>query len=393
MDQLGDATSAALAGNGSVPLTSELPSSKEVPVNELLKSNGQFHSDKNTHFRNSPKKDHFTDDLPSLEEVVKSPITSRLLVSAKEARCLIGSGGSVIGSIRTETDTRADISKFSQGSDERILTVSGGVDDVAKALSYFAQALVNAATDAKPQFYPLFPLKQLLSVANVAGSTTVLRLLVANGHMGTLMGVRGSKIQRLQLQCNVVITASKLTLGGLNERLVEVQGAVDNLYDALRLMLRCLVEDPPAVLTPYIPSSGRRGLTGNGAGGSGPGGSGSGSGSSFGNSGGNYHSRSGPGSTPRITETVSFASDMVGALIGKNGTRIQGVCKVSGASIAIADESDHERVFTITGSQRAVEKARDLLEHNFKREERRRAEVEAEAAAAAASESSPHSDE
>ena len=94
--------------------------------------------------------------LPSLQDKsnIDALINYRVLVSAKEAGCLIGTNGQVIDSIRNETNTKAGISRLIPGSHERILTVLGKLDDCAKALSYFAQALINANIES----YNYFPL-------------------------------------------------------------------------------------------------------------------------------------------------------------------------------------------------------------------------------------------
>lgn len=285
--------------------------------------------------------------LPLLDDdSAAALINYRVLVSAKEAGCLIGQNGSVIDSIREQTNTRAGISKLEPGSYERILTVSGSLDDAAKSLSFFAQALVNAS--ASTQFtYASFPLKQLLQLPNVDGETTILRLLIPNAQMGTLIGARGLRIQEIQRNCNVLMIASKSFLPGSNERLVELQGTVDNFYDALRIILRCLIEGFSSQVgtTYYVPRAGNL--------------------------------RPAPLTLlPRnvVSDTISFPNDIVGALIGKNGSRIQGVRKVSGATIAISeDDGQAEREFTIAGSARAVEKAKSLLYHNLERERRKQA--------------------
>lgn len=291
--------------------------------------------------------------LPSLNDASSASalINYRVLVSAKEAGCLIGQNGTVIDSIREETGTRAGISRLQPGSHERILTVSGTLDDASRALSYFAQALVNASAETHFS-YMYFPLKQLLLIPNIEGETTILRLLIPNAQMGTLIGSRGTRIQQIQKECNILMIASKSFLPDSNERLVELQGTVDNLYDSLRLILRCLIEDFSSAVgtTYYVPrGSLTRGDTSN-------------------------------GQKRTITQTVSFPNNIVGALIGKNGARIQGVRKVSGATIGISDEEEgnEERVFTITGSAKAVEKAKALLYHNLEREENRRTQAEAE---------------
>lgn len=291
--------------------------------------------------------------LPSLTEPSHSSalINYRVLVSAKEAGCLIGQNGAVIDSIRGETGTRAGISRLQPGTYERILTVSGTLDDASKALSYFAQQLVNASTET--QFsYMYFPLKQLLLIPNIEGETIILRLLIPNAQLGTLIGSKGARIQQIQRECNVLMIASKLHLPDSTERLVELQGTVDNLYDSLRIILRCLIEDFSSAVgtTYYVPR------------------------------GAQTRGEANEGSRRSITTTVSFPNNIVGALIGKNGARIQGVRKVSGATIGISEEEKgvHERVFTITGSAKAVEKAKALLYHNLEREESRRVQAESE---------------
>lgn len=301
--------------------------------------------------------------LPSLQDKsnIDALINYRVLVSAKEAGCLIGTNGQVIDSIRNETSTKAGISRLIPGSHERILTVLGKLDDCAKALSYFAQALINGNIEN----YNYFPLKQLSSTPNT-NDTTILRLLIPNSQMGTLIGFKGIRIQQLQNNYNISMIASKSFLPGSNERLVELQGTVDDLYDSLRIISRCLIEDFSSIVgtTYYVPRGNtyshshnhnhnhNNNSTGVGAGSGVGGGSGAG----------------------KTIDTISFPNDIVGALIGKRGSRIDGVRKVSGAMIAISEiiEGENERIFTITGSSHSVEKAKQMIYQNFKREEERR---------------------
>ncbi|CAI5760736.1 unnamed protein product [Candida verbasci] len=290
--------------------------------------------------------------LPSLVDKsnIDALINYRVLVSAKEAGCLIGQNGQVIDSIRGETNTKAGISKLVPGSSERILTVSGKIDSCAKALSFFAQALCNSQIET----YNYFPLKQLSSQPCIENETTILRLLIPNSQMGTLIGSKGARIQQIQNNFNISMIASKSFLPGSKERLVELQGRVNDLYDALRIISRCLIEDFSSIVntTYYVPRS-------------------------------HYNTASstntnGSNGFRKNTASISFPNDMVGALIGKNGSRIQGVRKISGANIGISEpiEGKNERIFTITGSQQSIEKAKNLLYHNMEREEQRRAEQE-----------------
>ncbi|KAG9804657.1 hypothetical protein KCU68_g22323, partial [Aureobasidium melanogenum] len=78
------------------------------------------------------------------------------------------------------------------------------------------------------------------------------------------------------------------------------------------------------------------------------------------------------------TQNISIPADMVGCIIGRGGSKISEIRKSSGARISIAkaphDESG-ERMFTITGSSSANEKALYLLYENLEAEKMRRSQM------------------
>lgn len=59
-------------------------------------------------------------------------LTLRALVSTKDAGVIIGKGGKNVAELREQTGVKAGVSKVVPGVHERILTVSGPVDRVAK---------------------------------------------------------------------------------------------------------------------------------------------------------------------------------------------------------------------------------------------------------------------
>ena len=78
------------------------------------------------------------------------------------------------------------------------------------------------------------------------------------------------------------------------------------------------------------------------------------------------------------TQNISIPSDMVGCIIGRGGAKISDIRRSSGARISIAkaphDETG-ERMFTITGSAAANEKALYLLYENLESEKMRRSQA------------------
>ena len=73
---------------------------------------------------------------------------------------------------------------------------------------------------------------------------------------------------------------------------------------------------------------------------------------------------------------------MVGCIIGRNGTKITEIRRLSGSKISIAKEPHDEtgeRMFTIVGTPEANEKALFLLYNQLESEKERRVGKEAQA--------------
>ena len=62
-------------------------------------------------------------------------LTLRALVTTKDAGVIIGKGGKNVADLREQTGVKAGVSKVVPGVHERVLTVSGDVDAVAKVIS------------------------------------------------------------------------------------------------------------------------------------------------------------------------------------------------------------------------------------------------------------------
>ena len=59
-------------------------------------------------------------------------MTLRALVSTKDAGVIIGKAGKNVADLRDQTGVKAGVSKVIPGIHERVLTVSGSVEAVAK---------------------------------------------------------------------------------------------------------------------------------------------------------------------------------------------------------------------------------------------------------------------
>lgn len=69
-------------------------------------------------------------DVNNVQE--EDQLTLRALVSTKEAGVIIGKGGKNVAELRDSTGVKAGVSKVVQGIHDRVLTVSGTLEGVAK---------------------------------------------------------------------------------------------------------------------------------------------------------------------------------------------------------------------------------------------------------------------
>jgi heterogeneous nuclear rnp K-like protein 2 len=213
--------------------------------------------------------------------------------------------------------------------------------------------------------------------------------------MGTVIGRSGLKIKAIQDASGARMVASKEILPQSTERIVEVQGSADSIGTAIGEIGKCLLEDwergvGTVLFHPGVSNGDERHTSRRGGGSWNTSGNGhrraNGEGSQRGRGNSpppspppqNYSQQ--PASNLR-TQNISIPSDMVGCIIGRNGTKITEIRRLSGSKISIAktphDETG-ERMFTIVGTPEANEKALFLLYNQLESEKERRVGREAQ---------------
>jgi heterogeneous nuclear rnp K-like protein 2 len=223
--------------------------------------------------------------------------------------------------------------------------------------------------------------------------------------MGTIIGRQGLKIKQIQDASGVRMVAQKEMLPQSTERIVEVQGAPGSIEKAIWEIGKCLIDDHErgygtVLYNPSVrvqPGVGPGPISNGGAAGGLNGGRSynrTGHGADFSDAPATpYNSRrSGSDAASRPpppthdedgvelqTQNISIPSDMVGCIIGRGGSKISEIRKTSGARISIAKaphDDTGERMFTITGSASANEKALYLLYENLEAEKMRRSQAQ-----------------
>jgi len=218
------------------------------------------------------------------------------------------------------------------------------------------------------------------------GAIASIRLLISHNLMGTVIGRQGVKIKHIQDMSGARMIASKEMLPQSTERVVEVKGTVEALQIALTEIGQCLVDDKERAFGTVLYNPTKATQFNGSEGGSGRRSSitRTGNGSDFSNpsaTGGSSERRMSTSSQtmandPNLrTQNIAIPSDMVGCIIGKGGSKISEIRRLSGSRISIAKLPHNEageRMFTIQGTAQANERALYLLYAQLESEKERR---------------------
>ncbi|KAK3677203.1 PAB1 binding protein [Recurvomyces mirabilis] len=369
--------------------------------------------------------------MPYHQQDETSWLHMRAIISSAEAATVIGKGGENVSQIRRLAGAKCTVSEYSRGAVERILTVSGHVDAVAKAFGLIIRTLNQEPLEA-----PSTP----------QSKTYPLRLLIPHILIGSIIGKQGVRIREIQEASGARLNASESCLPLSTERSLVVLGVADAVHIATYYVGSTLVEQltdrfgGPAAsnyasrhgggpqgpvpggmqVVPYVPqhAGGQMGHPDNnmrrpphpqqqqqrapsqgyGMPGYGmppqqpqapmPYGAGSpraayagagphqpqphGAHPTPGYGGGPPNpSHAGPPQQPMqgmvpgqpITQQIFIPNDMVGAIIGKGGAKINEIRQLSGSVIKINEPQDNnnERLVTITGTQECNQMALYML--------------------------------
>jgi heterogeneous nuclear rnp K-like protein len=356
---------------------------------------------------------------PHQEDNTSNWLHVRAIISSAEAATVIGKGGENVTQIRKMAGAKCTVSEYSRGAVERILTVSGHVDAVAKAFGLIIRTLNQEPLDAP---------------SNPQSKTYPLRLLIPHILIGSIIGKQGNRIREIQETSGARLNASESCLPLSTERSLVVLGVADAIHIATFYVGSTLVEQlterfgsvaasayagrqggPQGVVpggmqvVPYVPQhaggqmgnsdryrqhpSGPQRTPAAGQYGMPYGGPpqphlpqqpmhyGAGSPRAAYASAGPQQpqpyghgppqpAHAGPPQQPMqgmpgqpITQQIFIPNDMVGAIIGKGGAKINEIRQLSGSVIKINEPQDNnnERLVTITGTQECNQMALYML--------------------------------
>ncbi|XP_055513622.1 poly(rC)-binding protein 3 isoform X8 [Leucoraja erinacea] len=291
-------------------------------------------------------------------------LTIRLLMHGKEVGSIIGKKGETVKKMREESCARINISEGS--CPERIVTITGPTDAIFKAFSMIANkfeedisaSMTNSTVASKPP--------------------VTLRLVVPASQCGSLIGKGGSKIKEIRETTGAQVQVAGDMLPNSTERAVTISGTPDAIILCVKQICVVMLESPPKGATiPYRPKPASAPVI-------------------F--AGGQAYAVQGQFAIPHPDLTklhqlamqhtpftplgqttpgfpgldatgqtssheLTIPNDLIGCIIGRQGTKINEIRQMSGAQIKIANaiEGSTERQITITGSPANISLAQYLI--------------------------------
>ncbi|KIX96991.1 uncharacterized protein Z520_07105 [Fonsecaea multimorphosa CBS 102226] len=172
--------------------------------------------------------DRATSQAPSMPPQDETNwIHIRAVISSAEAATCIGKGGENVTQIRRLSGAKCTVSDYSRGAVERILTVSGAQDAVAKAFGLIIRTLNNEPLEAP---------------STAQSKTYPLRLLIPHILIGSIIGKSGVRIREIQEASGARLNASDSCLPLSTERSLVVLGVADAVHIATYYIAVTLVE-------------------------------------------------------------------------------------------------------------------------------------------------------
>ncbi|XP_032301950.1 poly(rC)-binding protein 3 isoform X5 [Coturnix japonica] len=253
-------------------------------------------------------------------------LTIRLLMHGKEVGSIIGKKGETVKKMREESGARINISEGN--CPERIVTITGPTDAIFKAFAMIAYKFEEDITNSMSN-----------STATSKPPVT-LRLVVPASQCGSLIGKGGSKIKEIResppkgatIPYRPKPASTPVIFAGGQAYTIQGQYAIphpDQLTKLHQLAMQQTPFTPLGQTTPAFP-----GLD---------------------------------ASPPASTHELTIPNDLIGCIIGRQGSKINEIRQMSGAQIKIANatEGSSERQITITGTPANISLAQYLINASF----------------------------
>ncbi|CDK24241.1 unnamed protein product [Kuraishia capsulata CBS 1993] len=151
----------------------------------------------------------------------------RMLCNVKEAAVVVGKGGETINRIKEMSNCRINVSENVKGVPERVISVRGGSENVAKAFGIIVRVILNE------------PLEQASSLDS---NQFFLRLLFPHTIMGYIIGKKGARFREIEENSAALLKADDRTLPNSTDRILHINGVADAIHIAAYYVAQTVIE-------------------------------------------------------------------------------------------------------------------------------------------------------
>lgn len=151
----------------------------------------------------------------------------RMLCTISEAATIVGKGGETINRIKEMSNARINVSENLKGVPERVVSVRGPAEYVAKAFGLIVRMLLEEPIDV---------------ASSLESKRYKLRLLFPHTVMGYIIGKRGCRFREIEDSSAASLKASDQILPASTDRVLNINGVADAIHIATYYIAQTVIE-------------------------------------------------------------------------------------------------------------------------------------------------------
>lgn len=152
---------------------------------------------------------------------------ARMVCPVLEAAAIVGKKGEKIAHLREKANVRIYISENLKNVPERVVTIKGSAENVARAIGLITRTILE-----EPEDEP----------ASASSKQYVLKLLVPHPMVGYLIGKGGLKFREIEEKSAAKLKASEQPMPFSTDRILFVSGVGDSIHIAIYFICQTMLE-------------------------------------------------------------------------------------------------------------------------------------------------------
>jgi heterogeneous nuclear rnp K-like protein 2 len=207
---------------------------KQQQLQELQIENGLTDKPETQAYDTSNHQPHPSKPTSNHRERDNDPtyVQIRMYCPVKEASTIVGKKGDTINHIRDKANVRINVSDNLKDIPERIVTVRGPSEDVAKAFGLITRTILD-----EPEDEP----------ASTFSKQYTLKILVPHAMVGYIIGKGGAKFREIEENSAAKLKAAEQPLPYSTDRVLAIAGVADAIHIAIYYISQTMLEHKDAL--------------------------------------------------------------------------------------------------------------------------------------------------